>query len=92
MLIEESPIDRLSGRHEGCPEIPRYRRFSIHCPGGLSPFHPRSHVLRKPVIASNIGGVKEIIEEGVNGVLVEPNRPEQITEKILYLFEHQDDL
>ena len=46
-------------------------------------------VLKKTVIASNIGGVKEIILEGVNGVLVEPNRPEQITEKILYLFDHQ---
>ena len=45
-------------------------------------------ILKKTVIASNIGGVKEIILEGVNGVLVEPNRPEQITEKILYLFDH----
>jgi glycosyltransferase involved in cell wall biosynthesis len=46
-------------------------------------------ILKKTVIASNIGGVKEIILDGVNGVLVEPNRPEQITEKILYLFDHQ---
>jgi glycosyltransferase involved in cell wall biosynthesis len=46
-------------------------------------------ILKKTVIASNIGGVKEIILEGVNGALVEPNRPEQITEKILYLFDHQ---
>jgi glycosyltransferase involved in cell wall biosynthesis len=42
--------------------------------------------LGKPVIASDIGGVKEIIEDGVTGVLVEPNQPEQITEKILCLF------
>jgi glycosyltransferase involved in cell wall biosynthesis len=42
--------------------------------------------LGRPVIASDIGGVKEIIEDGVTGVLVEPNQPEQITEKILRLF------
>jgi glycosyltransferase involved in cell wall biosynthesis len=42
--------------------------------------------LGKPVIASDIGGVREIIRDGVTGVLVEPNQPGQITEKILCLF------
>ncbi len=46
--------------------------------------------LGKPVIASNVGGIGEIIEDGVSGILVEPNRPEQISEKISYLFTHQD--
>jgi glycosyltransferase involved in cell wall biosynthesis len=46
--------------------------------------------LGKPVIASDIGGVKEIIEDGVTGVLVEPNQPEQITDRILSLFDHQE--
>ncbi len=41
--------------------------------------------LGKPVIASDIGGVQEIIEDGVTGLLVEPNQPGQITEKVLYL-------
>ena len=46
--------------------------------------------LGKPVIASDIGGIGEIIEDGVNGMLIEPNRPEQITEKIIYLFKHPE--
>ena len=46
--------------------------------------------LGKPVIASNIGGVREMIEDGVNGVLIEPNRPEQISEKIIGLFKNQE--
>ena len=46
--------------------------------------------LGKPVIASDIGGVKEIIEDGVTGVLVEPNHPEQISDRIISLFEHQE--
>ena len=46
--------------------------------------------LGKPVIASDIGGISEMIEDRVNGLLVEPNHPEQITERIISLFEHQE--
>ena len=46
--------------------------------------------LGKPVIASDTGGVREMIEDRVNGLLVEPNHPEQITEAILFLFMNPD--
>ncbi len=39
----------------------------------------------KPVIASNTGGIPEIIEHGVNGYLVEPGDSWQIAEAILKL-------
>ena len=44
----------------------------------------------KPVIASNIGGVSEIIEDGITGMLIEPNHPEQITDWIIRLFSDQE--
>ena len=47
-------------------------------------------VLGKPVIASRIGGVTEIVEDGVTGLLVEPNHPEQIADRILYLFRNME--
>jgi len=46
--------------------------------------------LGKSVIASDIGGVREMIEDRASGLLVEPNRPERITERIIYLLRHQD--
>ena len=46
--------------------------------------------LGKPVIASKIGGVPEIIEDGVTGILIEPNHPEQIADRILYLFRNEE--
>ncbi len=40
-----------------------------------------------PVIASNVGGVPEIIEDGVDGLLVPPGNPEILAKKLLFLLE-----
>lgn len=40
-----------------------------------------------PVVASKVGGLPEIIEDGENGFLVEPKNPEQIAERVLLLLE-----
>lgn len=46
-------------------------------------------ILRKCVIASNTGGLKEIIHNHENGILFESENISELTEKILYLFENQ---
>lgn len=40
----------------------------------------------RPVIGTNVGGIPEIIDDEVNGFLVEPQNPEQIAEKVIKLF------
>lgn len=42
----------------------------------------------KPVIASNVGGISDLIKDGINGFLVESKDAEQIAKKINYLLEH----
>jgi glycosyltransferase involved in cell wall biosynthesis len=38
---------------------------------------------RKPVVSTKVGGILEIIEDGVNGVLVEPDDPNALAEAIV---------
>ena len=37
---------------------------------------------KKPVVASNTGGIPEIIEDGASGILVEPGRPQELARAI----------
>ncbi|MBZ5580687.1 MAG: glycosyltransferase family 4 protein [Acidobacteriia bacterium] len=40
---------------------------------------------RKPVVATGVGGIPEVVEDGVSGFLVPPRRPEMVAERILEL-------
>jgi glycosyltransferase involved in cell wall biosynthesis len=39
----------------------------------------------KPIVTTNVGGIPEAIDDGVNGFLVAPRDPQQLAVKILYL-------
>jgi Glycosyl transferases group 1 len=43
----------------------------------------------KPVVASNVGGISEIVTDGENGYVVD-NAPEAFAEKISYILENQE--
>ena len=42
----------------------------------------------KPLIASNLKGVRSVVESGKNGLLVEPKNSRDLAEKIKYLYEN----
>lgn len=43
-----------------------------------------------PIISTRFGSIPDIIEDNVNGFLVEPHSPEQVAEKILLLLRKED--
>ncbi len=45
----------------------------------------------KPCVASNIGGIKEILVDRENGLLVEPGKPRVLAARISWLLEHPDE-
>ena len=44
----------------------------------------------RPVIASNVGGIPEIVENNINGLLVEPDNPELLAKAMLKLYNNKE--
>ena len=57
--------------------------------GGLSIALLEAMSMGKPIIATLVGGIPEAIEDGRNGLLIEPD-VDEITEKIVFLLENRD--
>jgi glycosyltransferase involved in cell wall biosynthesis len=45
----------------------------------------------KPVIATGVGGVNEILKDGETGFLVPPEDPKALSERIIYLLRNEDE-
>jgi glycosyltransferase involved in cell wall biosynthesis len=59
------------------------------CEGGLSIALLEAMVTGKPIIATPVGGIPEVLEDNINGLLVEPY-PEMLAEKIDKLIENRE--
>ncbi|MFC1508176.1 glycosyltransferase family 4 protein [Candidatus Omnitrophota bacterium] len=44
----------------------------------------------KPVVGTKVGGISSVIEDGVNGFLIEPSRPELLVEPVVKLLKDKE--
>jgi len=61
---------------------------SIHEEFGVSAVEAQA--MEVPVVATRVGGIPEVVEDGMTGVLVEPRNVEQLAQAIIRLLENPE--
>lgn len=77
---------RFLGFREDVPQLMRLVDCVVHASVDPEPFGRvvvEGMLAGRPVIATRAGGVPEIIEDGVNGILVPPGNPDELAEAIV---------
>jgi glycosyltransferase involved in cell wall biosynthesis len=80
---------RFLGFRQDVPQLMRVVDCVVHVSIDPEPF---GHVVvegmlaRRPVVATRTGGVPEIIEDGVSGILIAPGSPDELAEALLRIF------
>jgi len=79
----------FSGFREDVPDIMASLSILVNAscsePFGLTIIEAMA--IGKPVVATNAGGVREIINDGVDGILVPPKDPEKLAQAILRILD-----
>jgi L-malate glycosyltransferase len=48
-------------------------------------------LMKKAIVATEVGGIKELLQQGDTGLLVPPQNPQKLAEKIIYLLQNEDE-
>jgi len=63
------------------------------CPSVYEPFgiiNLEAMACKKPVVATNVGGIPEVVIPDQTGILIEPEKPQQIADAVNYLLKNPD--
>jgi glycosyltransferase involved in cell wall biosynthesis len=80
---------RFLGFRKDVPQLMRVVDCIVHVPTDPEPFGRvvvEGMLARRPVIASNAGGIPEIIENGVSGILITPGSADELAEALRRIF------
>jgi len=82
----------LTGNQKDIPQL--LSMIDIYCLPSLWEGLPLSLLeamaMRKAIIATRVDGTKELIQEGVNGLIIEPNDTKSLAEKVVFLSKQKE--
>ncbi|MEQ8338248.1 MAG: glycosyltransferase [Cyclobacteriaceae bacterium] len=82
----------LTGNRKDIPQL--LSMIDIYCLPSLWEGLPLSLLeamaMRKAIIATRVDGTKELIQEGVNGLIIEPNDTKSLAEKVVFLSKQKE--
>ena len=95
ILIKKSDLEervKLLGFRQDIPEILSVLDLFVLSSSweGLGTSLLDALASRVPVVATNVGGIPEIVKDRVNGILVPPGNPDVLAEAIIYLVKNRD--
>ncbi|MFN3480134.1 MAG: glycosyltransferase family 4 protein [Thermodesulfovibrionales bacterium] len=83
----------MIGHREDIPEILASLDVVVH-PSYANEGVPQSVLqalaMERPVVASDVGAIKEVVIDGKNGFLIHPKKPEEIAEKVIALYKNPE--
>jgi glycosyltransferase involved in cell wall biosynthesis len=80
---------RFLGFRKDVPQLMRAVDCIVHVPIDPEPFGRvivEAMLAQRPVIAAHAGGIPEIIENGVSGILITPGDPDELAEALRRIF------
>jgi glycosyltransferase involved in cell wall biosynthesis len=94
-IIEENKLEGkviLTGRRNDIPELLYISNLFVFTSirEGLPKSIMEAMAMEKPIIAYNIRGIRDLVDNGVNGFLVKYGDINTFAEKILYLIKNPD--
>ncbi len=92
-LVKSHPNLQVINRHLTNKEVAELNQMAtiIVCPyrsASQSGVVMTSFAFENPIIATNVGALPEFVEDGITGVIIEPNNVEVLSKTIIDLFEN----
>ncbi len=94
-LVRELQIGDLVHFCGFVPNVPRYAKaFDVYLLPSMKEGLPyvllEAGLAGLPIVATDVGGVTDIIRDGVSGIVIPPKNPARITDAVKMVIEHKD--